>query len=460
MIFSSLEFIFLFLPASLALFWVARRLAGLGVVLGTLAVVSIFFYGVWKPQYVPLFLGSILANWALARTLGPEKRRSSALLFLSVAANLGLLFFYKYAAFASGVAHDLGLVSQVLPPRELPLGISFFTFQQIGYLVDRHRGIVPPQGLVRYALFVSFYPQLIAGPIVHHAQMMPQLERLRPTWEQFALGLFVFAIGLAKKVVLADSLADYASAGFAHPERLGRVNAWVTTLAYSHQLYLDFSGYSDMAVGLGLLFGVRLPWNFLSPYRAVSISQFWRRWHVTLSNFLRDYLFIPLGGSRGTAGRTAFALFLTMLLGGIWHGAGWTFVAWGTLHGVALVVNHTWRRFGLRMPWPAGWAMTMLVVLLGWVLFRAPSFASAGTLYARLAGQGGVRFDRYDGVWATLPYLAVAIATALFAPNARWWAERFRPTIGWAFAGALLFSLSIAYLMSQAAPAEFLYFDF
>jgi len=461
LIFSSIEFIYLFLPATLALFHLGRRAAGLGTALGLLTLASIVFYGVWKPGYVPIFVGSILFNWAVSRGLGPGRRRSRIMVALGVAANLGLLFWFKYAAFVSEIAVEAGVIGEPLARRVLPLGISFFTFQQIAFLVDRHRGRAPASGLVRYALFVAFFPQLIAGPILHHAEVMPQLERPRVSWNWAARGLFVFTVGLAKKSVLADPLGEYASIGFGAPETLQCVNAWATVVAYTLQLYFDFSGYSDMAVGMGLMFGVQLPWNFLAPYRATSIAEFWRRWHITLSNFLRDYVYLPLGGSRGGLARTMLNLMVTFLLGGIWHGAGWTFVLWGLLHGVAVSANHAWRATGLRVPRVLGWAGMIVLVVGGWVLFRAASLEDARTVYRAMGGVGVRPMNVWDhGLYRAAPYLVAGLAVAGAAPSARSLSERFRPTLAWGVLGAALLAISMVFVLGQTEAPEFLYFDF
>jgi len=384
---------------------------------------------------------------------------------------VGLLFYFKYAAFATGVLKDVGLLANSLPAQALPIGISFFTFQQIAYVVDRARGIAPTAGPLRYLLFISFFPHLLAGPITHHAQMIPQMGDPKPSRQAAALGVFLFAIGVCKKSALADPLGVFASAGFGDPGALTVVGAWSAVLAYTMQLYFDFSGYSDMAIGLGLLFGVRLPWNFLSPYQSTSISEFWRRWHITLGAFLREYLFIPLGGSRRGPVRTSVNLFTTMLLGGIWHGAGWTFVLWGVLHGGALVINHRFRAFKIPMPKIVGWALTAAVVVMGWVLFRsAPttvngvacsSLQTAGHIYARMFGQADRWFNPADrSFYLVLPYLITATVIALFAPNASRLSERFRPSLPWALYTGILLALALLFILGQTEAPEFLYFDF
>jgi alginate O-acetyltransferase complex protein AlgI len=460
MLFSSTEFIFLFLPATLAGFFLLMRWKGAPPAMGWLVAASLLFYGYWKPEYVPLLLLSVVVNFVLARGIVPGRRGARRCLAAGIAFNLGLLFFFKYASFVSGLAVHAGWLDQALPKRELPLGISFFTFQQIAYLVDRHRGLAPRGPFLRYLLFVGFFPQLIAGPIVHHQQMMPQLEHPRPSRAGVHLGLFIFALGLAKKTILADSLGVAVEHGFAHPAGLHTVSAWLVVLAYTLQIYFDFSGYSDMAVGLGKLFGVNLPWNFLSPYRCSSIAGFWRNWHITLSCFLRDYLFIPLGGSRGTAARTSLNLFLTMLLGGIWHGAGWTFILWGALHGVALIINHAWRRRDLPCPAWVGWSLTQFVVIMGWVLFRAPSLDVAGQFFGLLFGYTAATSPLATPVLKASLYLVPGFIIAFLLPNTRAWSERCRPTLGWSAVTGLVLLVSLVYVLGTISPPEFLYYDF
>jgi alginate O-acetyltransferase complex protein AlgI len=466
MLFSAPDFLFVFLPAVLTAFLVVRRSAGIRAALTLLALASVIFYAMWKPEYVPVFLGSVLFNALIARFVGPGLPRNRAFLALGIAGNLGLLFWFKYARFAFGQLVATGLAqsspgAEAILPKVLPLAISFYTFQQIAYLVDVSRGDSPRASLLKHLLFVSFFPHLIAGPITHPRIILPQLDQARPTWNGAALGLFVFSIGLAKKVVLADPLGRYVDPGFANPEALAQVNAWATVLAYTMQLYFDFSGYSDMAVGLGLFFGVRLPWNFLSPYKSRNISEFWRRWHITLSDFLKTYLFIPLGGSRRGRWRTAANLLIVMLLGGIWHGAGWTYVMWGLLHGSALAVFHLARPYVRPLPAPAARLTTMGIVVAGWVLFRSAGLEKAGTMYQRLAGRGARWFDEADrGLYRALPYLLLAVLISRLAPNSAELAERFTRGRWLRLWGAMMLALSMLYVLGQVKPPEFLYFDF
>lgn len=406
MLFNSYGFLFLYLPVVLAGFFLLARI-GKQHAATWLAAASLFFYGWWNPAFVLLLLASILFNYVvggmLARSVSLKRK---GLLVAAICANLGLLAYFKYANFFLGAANQL--IGWDLPLRDvvLPLGISFFTFTQIAFLVDVYRGLAREFNLVHYVLFVTYFPHLIAGPVLHHKQMMPQFQRAE-TYKfsgDFAiLGVAMFTLGLAKKVLLADSLAEYADPVF---EAAGRgqapmfATAWAGALAYTLQLYFDFSGYSDMAIGLSLLFGVKLPINFNSPYKALNIIEFWRCWHMTLSQFLRDYLYIALGGNRRGPLWRHVNLMVTMVLGGLWHGASWTFVAWGALHGLFLVINHGWAVFKVRLHWlscfPAGLrrlfagGLTFLCVLVAWVLFRAERFEVAQAMLAGMLTFNGV----------------------------------------------------------------------
>ena len=405
MLFNSYQFIFGFLPAVCALYFVAARLRGAPAGMAVLVGASLFFYGWWDARYVWILLLSIGCNAVFAIVLirGPVRQRFWILL-AGLSFNLLLLGYFKYASFlAQNVSAVFGLDWRV-EPLPLPLGISFFTFQKIAFLVDAYVGGVVSFSIVNYCLFVTFFPQLIAGPIVRHNEIIPQFQDLpiRPQASDFAIGTSIFAIGLFKKVCLADPCAAWVDPVFsaaASGAPIGFVDAWIAALAYSFQLYFDFSGYSDMAVGLARLFGIVLPINFFSPYKAGNIIDFWRRWNITLSRFLRDFLYIPLGGNRCGVPRRYLNLLVTMLLGGLWHGASWTFVLWGGLHGLMLAMNHAWHYLRRRVGLPPGsdpavvriaaCAFTFIAVTSAWVLFRAPSLASAGTMLSTMYGFGG-----------------------------------------------------------------------
>ena len=458
MLFNSQLFVLLFLPCVLSLYYAVadrRRLRQ-----GVMVAASLVFYGWWDVRFVPLLVGLTLANWLVVRAYGRWRR--DAWLVAGVVLNLAVLGVCKYADFAAdslawllATAHEpFGIV--------LPLGISFFTFQKISYLVDLRRGDRHVYGLLEFAAFVTFFPQLIAGPLVRHNEIIPQftLSPRRPeVWENLSRGAALFLIGLAKKAAIADTVAlvcDPVFARVAAGAYPSLAEAWAAAGAYTLQIYFDFSGYSDMAIGLGLMFGFRLPLNFAAPYRAASIREFWRRWHITLSRFLRDYLYIPLGGNRAGHGRQAVNVVATMLLGGLWHGAAWTFVVWGGLHGLALAANGAWDRAGLRMPRLAGWALTMPFVMIGWVLFRSPDFATAARVLAGMAGANGAGYVHVDNA----AIMVGAVAIVLLAPPSQDLALgrlRASPWLAMPAAAALVFLLL---LVGGRVPNEFIYFQF
>jgi alginate O-acetyltransferase complex protein AlgI len=518
MLFNSLPFIFLFLPLTFALFFVFARKSPM-LAAGWLAAASLFFYGWWNPAYVALLLLSIVFNYragtALSRVAASDLRRKKALLVGAVAANLLLLGYYKYSNFF--LSNAAGWMGLTLSPAEiiLPLGISFFTFTQIAFLVDTYQGKVREYNFVHYCLFVTYFPHLIAGPILHHAEMMPQFARAsvyRVHAENVAVGLTIFFIGLFKKVILADGIAPYVAPLYALPGTGATptfLEAWCAVLAFSLQLYFDFSGYSDMAIGLSRMFGVRLPLNFHSPYKAVNIIEFWRRWHITLSRFLRDYLYVPLGGNRKGPARRCVNLLITMLLGGLWHGASWNFVIWGALHGFYLCVNHGWgalrsalghdRKRPTRLGTAAAVLLTFVAWLVGLAFFRADSVPHALQIIGGMGGLHGFALpDQWLAKWGALGqwlsaygvsfgdsrgmvtgglinWIVILLAVVWFAPNtqqimarfdpallvprdmtpARWLA--WRPTMAF---GLLVAVAAFASIVNLHRQSEFLYFQF
>ena len=409
MLFNSYVFILLFLPATVAGFYLAGRLLGREGAIGWLVLASLLFYGWWEPIYLVLILGSIVFNYSLGLSIIRQPARGRAAYWLTAAGitvNLGALAYFKYAVFFVSNVNAIGQWDIGVPEIVLPLAISFFTFQQISYLADTYAGKASEYNFLHYCLFVTFFPQLIAGPIVHHGEMLPQFARrdlLQFNHENLAVGTTLFFMGLFKKVVLADGIAVYATPVFETAEAghsLTLIEAWGGVAAYTFQIYFDFSGYSDMALGLARMFGIVLPLNFDSPYKAENIIDFWRRWHMTLSRFLRDYIYIPLGGNRKGPRRRHVNLMTVMLLGGLWHGAGWTFVIWGGLHGLYLVLNHGWNAVKLRVAseqvfesrwWRFGArSVTLLAVMVAWVFFRAESTDGAVRVLQGMAGLNGI----------------------------------------------------------------------
>ncbi len=460
MLFNSFAFLLGFLPLALLLHWACERF-GPEQRLPVLVGLSFVFYGYWDWRFVPLLAISILTNWALATWFVYNRR--GVLIVLAIAIDLCVLGAFKYAAFFAGLLPGLDLQESAVFGLNvaLPLGISFFTFHHIMYLADLKAGRAPRLDLIRYALYITFFPQLLAGPLVRWSEIVHQFDerpyRRPDAAERFARGAILLVIGLAKKVFLGDPLAAYVNPVFeaaAKGSAVTVLEAWQATLGFTFQIYFDFSGYTDMALGIGLMFGIVLPQNFAVPYRASSLREFWRRWHMTLSRFLRDYLYIPLGGNRRGLAVQLSALLATMTLGGLWHGAGLTFVAWGILHGVGLSAGVLWRRAGLSMQPVLGWALTLLFVILSWVLFRAQSFDAAVTIYQGLFGLGGPL-----GVEMKWQMLVPAAILALIGPTA-WSAVHHLPpwrSLAVAFAVLLVF---ILFKIGDDENYEFIYFQF
>ncbi|WP_076736403.1 MBOAT family O-acyltransferase [Cronobacter sakazakii] len=385
MLFSSPIFIFAFLPVSFFGYFILNhfRLAALGKF--WLVACSLFFYGYWDASYLPLLLCSIAFNFTAGSLVSPYKETTlrisrKAILAFAIIINLAALGYYKYTNFVIENINNLTNADWTLKSIILPLGISFYTFTQIAFLVDSYKGKAKEYDFINYALFVTFFPHLIAGPILHHKEMMSQFKsrwNLAIRYKNIFMGIFIFSIGLFKKVIIADNFSVYADAGFASGAQHDFVSSWVTSLSYTFQLYFDFSGYCDMAIGAGLLFNIWLPLNFNSPYKSLDIQDFWRRWHITLGRYLRDYIYIPLGGSRASINRTYVNLFVTFVLGGLWHGASWMFVIWGVMHGAALCIHRFWKSLGMSMAKPLAWLVTFLFVNTSWVFFRAHSLEDA-----------------------------------------------------------------------------------
>lgn len=513
MLFNSYVFICLFLPVTLAGFYILRR-KGYEYAFGWLVAASLFFYAFWNPPYLILLLSSIGFNFVIGRWL--YKNKNKTLLTFGIVVNLCSIGYFKYAGFfidniggLTGSNFHLGTII-------LPLGISFFTFQQITYLVDAYKNKTKDYSLVHYALFVSFFPQLIAGPIVHHSDILPQFLKRKDLnlYRNLAIGITIFTLGLFKKLLIADEFALHATPVFdasLDGYQTSFIESWQGAFAYTFQLYFDFSAYSDMAIGLAAMFGIKLPLNFYSPYKATSIIDFWRRWHITLSVFLRDYLYIPLGGNRFGDFSKYKNLLITMFLGGLWHGAGWTFILWGTAHGMMLVINHLWRSIAVTQKYAktfiyrfAALCLTFTCICFAWVFFRAETLGSGIIIAKGMLGLNGVSMPtHYQSVFAPLkaigivfnndttdlwtggPFLIMLLTGGLitfFAPNvpqimARWYKPphdkatpvddkappllqvpvRWRPDYLWAVGVSVLF---VCCMLSLNKVSEFLYFQF
>jgi alginate O-acetyltransferase complex protein AlgI len=504
MLFNSAAFIFAFLPATFCAFYIARRFSA-SLALFSLLMASLVFYAYWDIRFLTLLVLSIAFNYCASIFIFRLSRRKEArgfrraVLIGTIAANLVALAFFKYSNFL--VSSVMPLFNQTPPVLAiiLPLGVSFYVFTQIAFLVDTYRSKAGALNVLEYALFVAYFPHLIAGPILHHSEMIPQFRRPACNLHNIALGLSIFSIGLFKKVMIADTIgitADRIFNAATHGVVLDMVGAWVGALSYTLQLYFDFSGYSEMAIGLSLLFGIRIPANFNSPYKATSIIDFWRRWHMTLSRFLRDYLYIPLGGNRHGMPRRYFNIFVTMLLGGLWHGASWTFVAWGALHGTYLIVNHFWRAIGRRaepnqnmigrrrdagatMHSAACQTTTFIAVVIAWVFFRAPNFTTAFSIlrfmvHIRHAAEIQMIWSSYEVI-----FIAAGLLVVWAAPNVLQMTGRYRPAIlvyndtvspiisprwapspAWGAICGFAAAMSILCILISSYSSRFLYFQF
>lgn len=485
MLFNSFVFLFQFLPVVLAGCWLLAAWKSSAAKIW-LIFSSLFFYSWWHASHVFVILSVMLFTFAVGqgmlRTSHPGWRK--VLLVAGLAVDLAVLGYFKYFNFFVGSLNAWVGTSFRLDPILLPLAISFFTFQKVAFLMDVYQGKIRRSPFADYCLFVTFFPQLIAGPIVHYRELAPQFlqkNALRIRLSNFSVGFSMFVMGLFKKVLVADSLAPIANVLFQQAAD-GRVptmaDAWVGALAYALQLYFDFSGYSDMAIGLARMFGIQLPQNFHSPYKSASIVEFWRRWHITLSNFLRDYVYIPLGGNRCGKMRVFSNLVVTMFIGGLWHGAGWTFVLWGLLHGAFLAVNHAWQKMPASK-WGRGWlkgpawVLTFVCVLVAWVFFRATSIADAGRVLTGMFHAKKTALKLFESGDAALVVGVLLAALVLpntqqifgaFRPALGWVRERcgrsawmWRPGLGWAFFLAVMLAFCICCMMR---PSQFLYFQF
>jgi alginate O-acetyltransferase complex protein AlgI len=463
MLFNSYIFIFIFLPTTLLIYFYLnkRRLTVLSKFF--LVASSLFFYGWWNVIYLPLIIFSILINYAIGsifyREISKIKKYRRLLLLFGVFLNLSLLGYFKYTNF---LIENINMFSSLnMQPLNLvlPLAISFFTFQQITYLVDSYYSKIDEHSLLNYANFVLFFPQLIAGPIVHHKEMMPQFSSIKNkliNYKNIFLGIFIFSIGLFKKVVIADTFSIWATNGFDIEESLTFIEAWVTSLSYTFQLYFDFSGYADMAIGAALLFNIRLPLNFNSPYKSLNIQEFWRRWHMTLSRLLKDYVYIPLGGNRCSNFRIYINLIITFIIGGIWHGAGWTFIVWGTLHGVAIVLNRIWQKLNINIGKIAAWFITFNFINITWIFFRAKEWNDAIKV---LFGMFSVSTDIGSINLISVLFIVLAIIVTIFFKNTNELEKKIKIGFVASLGVSFVLFISITVLLIRRS-SEFLYFQF
>lgn len=488
-LFNSYEFILCFLPITFFIYFYLNSKRLIEASKGFLVFSSLFFYSWWSISYLPLILSSMLFNYLIGNSLSNYKNNTKvsyfskkSILIFGIISNLSLLAYFKYIDFFIDNFNMVTNSNVDLLNLLLPLAISFFTFQQIAYLVDSYRSETKEYDFLNYALFVTFFPQLIAGPIVHHKEMMPQFSSVRgkvKNYRNIIIGIFIFSIGLFKKVVVADTFAVWATNGFDNSVTLSFLEAWATSLSYTFQLYFDFSGYTDMAIGIALLFNIKLPINFNSPYKALSIQDFWRRWHITLSRFLRDYVYIPLGGNRKGNFRTYSNLLATFILGGFWHGAGWTFLFWGFLHGLALSIHRLWHNFGFRIWKWLAWLITFNFINITWVFFRAKEWEDALKVLtgmfdisslvisikysekAKILEEYGISFveweDHMIGDIKTLKWILVSVLVVILFKNSNEIINKLKVnyiTVSWATFCFLAGVLSLSKL------SEFLYFNF
>ena len=472
MLFNTIEFLFIFLPITFFVYFFLNKKRLINLATGWLVIASLFFYSYWKIEYLPLILLSMVFNYSIGMTLSKNdnlKINKKILMIFGICGNLGLLFYYKYFDFLiynlNKVFHgDFNYMHIVLP-----LAISFFTFQQIAYLVDSYRGETKEYDFLTYSLFVTFFPQLIAGPIVHHKEMMPQFASLRNriiNHKNISIGLFLLSIGLAKKVLLADFFSPFVQQTFDIIPHLTCFEAWCAAISYTFQLYFDFSGYCDMAMGIGYLFNIVLPQNFDSPHKARDISDFWRRWHMTLSRFLRDYVYFPLGGSRCSKLKTYRNLFVTFFLCGVWHGANWTFIIWGTIHGVAVCLHKFVKDLGLKLNLYFSTLLTFIFVSSALVMFRAETVHRAIDIYKSMIGLYGfapieinkLRFAFENGDLKLSLFLLIPSIIIIFClPNSIEVSKKFKPN--WVF-GIFTFLILCASVITINRVSEFLYFQF
>ena len=460
MLFNSFEFIFLFLPIAFFIYFYLNKKKLVTASKIFLVLSSLFFYSWWNIIYLPLILISMIFNFKIGKLILENKEREiftkKRLLTIGIIINISLLGYFKYADFFIKNTNYFFNFEFTELKLALPLAISFFTLQQVAYLIETFRGKIKENSFLNYGVFVTFFPQLISGPIVYHREIMGQFTLIKNkiiNTDNISFGLLIFSIGFFKKVVIADTFAVWASDGFDNPEILTFYKSWITTLSYTFQIYFDFSGYTDMALGIALLFNIKLPINFNSPYKATNIQDFWRRWHITLSRFLRDYIYIPLGGSRQSSLKTYSNLILTFIIGGLWHGAGWTFLFWGFLHGIALVVHRIWSVVGFKLNSIISWIITFNFINFTFVFFRAEEWSDATTILNKM-----LKFRIIEEINLTeVLLIASSFLLVLLFKNSNQLKKSFSIYTG-IFIG-ILFFLSFVLLFLRG-EGEFLYFQF
>lgn len=474
MLFNSFEFIFIFLPITLTIYFMLNNYGKEKLAKGFLVIASLYFYAFFNYYYLVIIITSILVNYFIGNYLTHHQKSKNKIFkivfVLGCAYNLGLLGYFKYYDFFIQNINTIFKTNMSLIKIMLPLGISFFTFQQLSFIIDSYKGKSLKYDFLSYCLFVTFFPQLIAGPIVLPEEMLPQFEEHKNkkiNYENMNRGLYMFAIGLAKKVVIADSVGEFANAGFDNMTSLTFIEGWITSLSYTTQIYFDFSGYCDMAMGIALMFNIILPLNFNSPYKSCDIQEFWKKWHMTLGRFLTRYLYLPLGGNRISEAITLRNLMIVFLVSGLWHGAGWTFIIWGILHGMSILAHRVWKNYGMKMPKLLGWFITINLVNIFWIFFRSTSFGSAIKI---IKSMGSIKTLRqlitidfrnvaapYLGNLINLFILIFGILIALFASNIMVKKEKMKFTFF--NRGEFIICFFIGILLLNRV-ATFLYFNF
>jgi len=465
MLFNSYEFICLYLPITLVIYFFLNKKRLIIPARLWLVLCSLFFYSYWNPKYLPLLLGTILFNFYIGRILSTflyNNLFKKSILIFGICANVGLLGYFKYTDFLLENYNFLFSSDVALQHIILPLAISYFTFQQIAYLVDSYQGRTSEHNLLNYSLFVSFFPQLIMGPITHHKEIISQFAepfKTRLNYNHIALGLFIFSIGLAKKTLLADPLIGYGHAAFLQAQQLTMIEAWYAALSYTLAYYFDLSGYADMAIGIGKMFNITIPINFNSPYKARNFSDYWARWHVTLTRFLTWYLYVPLGGNRKGPSRTYINIMLTFLVSGIWHGAGWTFIVWGIMNGIWVVAAQIMKNLNLQLNFYLARLLTLLGIVIGWIFFVSNNFSDAFYVTRTLFDINALVFAElpHANFYYQTPFIVVGLFITLFLKNSHEMAQNFKPNLKYAAYTSILFIVS---MITLSENVEFLYFQF
>ena len=460
MLFNSYEFLLVFLPLTFIIYFYlnSKKLITLSKIF--LVVASLTFYSWWNVIYLPLILGSMIFNFYVGQFLG--KNRTKQMLTFGIIGNVALLGYFKYTDFFIenfnwALNKDVELLHLALP-----LAISYFTFQQIAFLVDSYRGETKEYNFLNYALFITFFPQLLMGPIMHHKEIIPQFQTKWKSfikWENVALGLFIFAIGLSKKTLIGDPLTDYAQYAFDNAQKLSMVEAWYASVSYVLSYYFDLSGYADMAIGIGKMFNINIPKNFNSPYKARNFADYWKRWHITLSRFLSDYIYKSLGGNKSLVWVMYLNIMITFFVSGFWHGAGWNFVVWGLLNGIFVVMAHMMKKANLEMNFYVAWFLMFFGLILTRILFVSNDFADAWYVTTTLFDISNLRFENlfYIDPYLQSFYIVLALYLALACKNSMEISENFKPNFKYIFYTVILLSAS---LFTFSSAKEFLYFQF